>query len=107
MKMFIAIASICLLAGCATRDQLYYDASKSISKDSTVSQAACWAAVGEIAKSGDNAVKVGAIALAEKCKAETIKVDPPKRNMFGFQILNCNPAPELSSITANWGFLLT
>jgi hypothetical protein len=82
--MFIISASVCLLAGCATKEQLYYDASKAISKDTTVSQAACWAAVGEIAKSGDNAVKVGAIALAEKCKAETIKLEPPKRNILGF-----------------------
>lgn len=84
MKMLAIIASVCLLAGCATRDQLYYDASKSISKDTTVAQSACFAAVGEIAKGGDNTAKVAAIALAEKCKAETIKVEPPKRNIFGF-----------------------
>lgn len=84
MKMLIIISSICLLAGCATKEQLYYDASKSISKDSTIAQSACFAAVGEIAKGGDNTSKVAAIALAEKCKSDTVRVEPPKRNIFGF-----------------------
>lgn len=81
----IILCSVLLLTGCATasKDQLYYDAAKALSKDQTVTQSACWAAVGEIAKSGDNAVKVGAIALAEKCKAEGVKLAPPKTNWLG------------------------
>ena len=62
---------------------MYYDASKSISKDNTVTQSACWAAIGEIAKGGDNAVKIGAITLAEKCKSETVKVQAPKKSWYG------------------------
>jgi hypothetical protein len=82
---FILILGAVLLTGCATnRDQLYYDAAKSLSKDNTVAQTACWAAVSEIAKGGDNSTKVGAIALAEKCKNQPVKVESPKRNWFGF-----------------------
>lgn len=82
--MLITIASV-LLMGCAsTRDQLYYEAAKSISKDSTVSQTACWAAINEIAKGGDNSAKVGAIALADRCKNPTITIEAPKRNWLGF-----------------------
>lgn len=86
MKLLIVLGFILGLTGCATvnKDQLYYDANKSISKDQTVTQSACWAAVSEIAKNGDNAVKMGAIALAEKCKYNSIKVEPPKKSWLGF-----------------------
>ena len=57
MKTFILAFSALILAGCAsTKDQLYYDAAKSISKDNTVSQTACWAAIAEIAKGGASGV---------------------------------------------------
>jgi len=73
-----------LLASCGTtKEQLYYDTAKSISKDSTMAQTACFAAVTEIAKGGDTGAKVGAISLAEKCKNETMKIEAPKRNILG------------------------
>ena len=73
-----------MLAGCATsKEQMYYDTVKSVSKDNTMSQTACWAAISDIAKGGDSGAKVGAIALAEKCKNETLKVESPKRNWLG------------------------
>lgn len=85
MKTLILALGALMLAGCAStsKDQLYYDAAKSISKDNTVSQTACWAAISEIAKGGDNGAKVGAITLAEKCKNNTIKLEPPKKNWLG------------------------
>ena len=81
----IVIRAALTLAGCATasKEQLYYDTAKSLSKDSTMAQTACWAAVTEIAKSGDTGAKVGAIALADKCKNEVMKIEPPKRNWIG------------------------
>lgn len=80
MKSLILAATALILVGCASsnKDQLYYDAAKSISKDHTVAQTACWNAISEIAKSGDNGTKVGAISLAEKCKAEGVKLEAPK-----------------------------
>lgn len=84
MKYLSFIFSILLLAGCATsKEQMYYDAAKAISKDNTVSQTACWSAITEIARGGDNGAKVGAIALAERCKNDTMKVEPPKKNWLG------------------------
>lgn len=85
MKMFTILIVCALLSGCSTtsKDQVYYDTAKSISKDSTVSQTACWTAIAEIAKGGDNSAKVGAIALAEKCKNEPVKIEPPKKNWLG------------------------
>lgn len=85
MKTFILAFCALMLTGCAstTKEQLYYDAAKSVSKDNTVSQTACWAAIAEIAKGGDNGAKVGAITLAEKCKNDIIKVEPPKKNWLG------------------------
>jgi uncharacterized lipoprotein YajG len=87
MKYFLIglLASIILLTGCTTtKEQIYYDTAKSISKDNTVSQTACWNAITEIAKGGEQGAKVGAIALADRCKNETVKIEPPKRNWLGF-----------------------
>lgn len=82
-KIFFVLFAI-TLTGCASTDQLYYDTVKSVSKDHTMSQTACWAAISDIAKGGDNSTKVGAITLAEKCKNDSLKVEPPKKGIFGF-----------------------
>lgn len=88
MKNLIILSAAVLLTGCSalsTRDyQHYVESTKAISKDNTVAQTACWNAVTEIAKGGDNAARVGAIALAEKCKKETIQIDAPKKSFFNF-----------------------
>jgi hypothetical protein len=86
-EMRLAILLVPLtLAGCATANhqQLYYDAVKSVSKDNTMAQTACWGAVSEIAKGGDNTAKVNAISLAEKCKKPNVDVHAPKKNILGF-----------------------
>jgi len=90
MKYFLlgSLFTSLLLSGCAnmlppSKEQLYYEAAKSISKDNTVSQTACWNAITEIAKGGDSGAKVGAVVTAEKCKNETMKIDRP-RNWLGF-----------------------
>jgi hypothetical protein len=77
---------LCLfLSGCAsTTTDLYYETAKAISKDTTISQTACWAAVTEIAKSADNTVKMAAISLSDKCKTEPVKLESPKRSIFNF-----------------------
>ena len=73
-----------VLSGCAaSKHELYYETTKSVSKDNTMSQTACWSAIAEIAKGGDNAARVGAIALADRCKNETVKIESPKRNWLG------------------------
>ena len=83
----ILIASISL-SGCAylgPKDySQYVESAKAISKDNTMAQTACWSAIAEIAKSGDSGAKVGAIALAEKCKNEPTKLQAPKKNWLGF-----------------------
>lgn len=83
-SIIIVLATTFLLTGClTTKEQLYYETAKSISKDNTMSQTACWAAISDIAKGGTEGAKVGAIALAEKCKNETVKIEAPKRNWMG------------------------
>lgn len=79
----LVLISLSLISCAGPKEQLYYDAAKAISKDNTVSQTACWAAITEIAKGGDSGAKVGAVALADKCKNETVKIEPPKRNWLG------------------------
>jgi uncharacterized lipoprotein YmbA len=83
--IILAAGTALLLVGCASsnKDQLYYDAAKSISKDHTVAQTACWNAISEIAKGGDNGAKISAISLAEKCKAQGVKLEAPKSGWLG------------------------
>lgn len=88
MKLTVAMAALFLLTGCVTnpsitKEQLYYEAAKSISRDSAMAQAACWAAISEIAKTGDSTAKVGALALADKCKNQPVQLESPKRNFLG------------------------
>ena len=86
-KLLILVPFLLTMTGCAylgPKDYIVYvETSKSISKDNTMSQTACWSAIAEIAKGGDNAARVGAIALAERCKNETVKIESPKRNWLG------------------------
>jgi uncharacterized lipoprotein YajG len=88
MKYLAIMFAAFLLTGCSalsTKDyQMYVDSAKSISKDNTVAQTACFNAVQEIAKGGDAGAKVGAIVLAEKCKSEPVKVVPPKKSILSF-----------------------
>jgi uncharacterized lipoprotein YmbA len=83
---FLVIGLAFILSGCASisNEQLYYEASKSISKDQTMSQTACWSAISEIAKSNDTTVRISAIALAEKCKVEPVKLQAPKKSWLPF-----------------------
>jgi len=83
MSKIVLALTFLFLTGCATKDQLYYEAAKSISKDNTIAQTACFSAVTEIAKNADNGAKIGAIALAEKCKSNILNVTPPPRNILG------------------------
>ena len=80
---YAILSIVLLLSGCATQTHNYYEAAKAISKDVTMSQNACWAAVRDIAKNGNDSVKINAIALAEKCKNESVKLSAPK-NWLGF-----------------------
>lgn len=88
MKLISTLILTSLLTGCAylgPKDySTYVETAKSISKDNTMAQTACWSAITEIAKGGDQSAKVNAIALAEKCKTETIKLESPKKNWLGF-----------------------
>lgn len=88
MKIPLVAFFVCLLSGCAylgPKDySQYVDVAKSLSKDNTMAQTACWSAVAEVAKGGDNSAKVAAIALAEKCKNEPTKIEAPKKGLLGF-----------------------
>jgi hypothetical protein len=84
MIKIIILSLLIFTTGCATRDQMYYDAAKSISKDNTMTQTACWASVTEMAKSEESSVRIAALALARECKSDAPKIEPPKKNILGF-----------------------
>ena len=83
LLLITSLTAIALTGCVTTKEQLYYETAKSISKDNTMSQTACWAAISDIAKGGSEGAKVGAISLAEKCKNETVRIEPPRRNWIG------------------------
>ena len=69
MKLLtIALAvAVLTLSGCATQDyQMYADAQKSVANARAMSEAARYAALAEIAKSGDTAAKVAAVMTLQQ-----------------------------------------
>lgn len=85
MKALNSSILLLLLTGCSTfNDKLYYETVRAISKDMTMIQTACLAAITEISKDVDSTIKLNAFNLSEKCKIEPIKLESPKRNIFGF-----------------------
>jgi uncharacterized lipoprotein YajG len=62
------LLALCLLTGCATVDNypVYVEAQKSLSRDATVAEAARIAALTEMVKSSDNAVKIQAIKALQE-----------------------------------------
>ena len=87
MKLILATLGLLLLAGCATNDYAtYVDAQKSLSKDNTISETARLAALTEMSKSTDSAVRTTGIMLLQQLQQNnrTITIEPPKKNWFGF-----------------------
>ncbi len=82
MRMLL-LTSI-LLTGCATANNysLYLDTHKSISKDSTMSEIACYNTITETMRLSDNAVKTAAIGLISQCKKDKANVQPPKQGIL-------------------------
>ena len=82
----IILLALCLLSGCATVDNypVYVEAQKSLSRDATVAEAARIAALTEMVKSSDNAVKIQAIkALQEIQRSKRQVIIQQPKGMFG------------------------
>ncbi len=80
------LLALCLLSGCATVDNypVYVEAQKSLSRDATVAEAARIAALTEMVKSSDNAVKIQAIkALQEIQRSKRQVIIQQPKGMFG------------------------
>jgi hypothetical protein len=82
----LAICSLILLTGCASKDYaVYVDAQKSLSKDSTMTETARLAALAEMAKSNDPAVRATGIMLLQQLQhgSKPVAIEPPKKNWLG------------------------
>jgi hypothetical protein len=87
MKLILATFGLLLLAGCATNDYAtYVDAQKSLSKDNTISETARLAALTEMSKSSDSAVRTTGIMLLQQLQQnnKAVVIEPPKKNWLGF-----------------------
>jgi len=87
MKLIIVPLSLLLLAGCASKDYaVYVDAQKSMSKDLTISETARLAALTDMVKNSDPAVRATGIMLLQQLQqgSKTVTVESPKKNWLGF-----------------------
>ena len=87
MKLIITSLSLLLLVGCASKDYaVYVDAQRSVSKDLTMSETARLAALTDMAKTSDPAVRATGILLLQQLQqsSKTVVVEPPKKNWLGF-----------------------
>lgn len=86
MKTIILSLAVLSLVGCASKDYaVYVDAQKSLSKDATMSETARLAALTEMAKSNDPAVRATGIMLLQQLQqgSKPVTIDPPKKNWIG------------------------
>ncbi len=85
-KNSIILCAVLLLPGCASTDRFntYVDAQKAFSRDQTVTDAARIAALIELAKDADHAVKIEAIRALQQIQGSNrvIIVEQP-RGLFG------------------------
>lgn len=87
MKTLFVLGACLILSGCAANNyQIYVDAQRSVSKDLTVAETARLAALTEMAKSADPAVKATGVMLLQQLQAnsKTVVIEPPKKNWLGF-----------------------
>ena len=86
MKLIIVPLSLMLLVGCASKDYaVYVDAQRSVSKDLTMNETARLAALTDMAKNSDPAVRATGIMLLQQLQqnSKMIVVEPPKKNWLG------------------------
>ena len=86
MKKLLAIMACLTLTGCAANNyQIYVDAQRSVSKDLTVAETARLAALTEMTKSADPAVRATGIMLLQQLQAnsKTVNIEAPKKNWLG------------------------
>lgn len=86
MKILI-ISSLALAAtGCSALNkdyQHYVEQTGKIVQATNASEAACLLVLAEGIKGGDNSTKTAITTQVEKCKKETPKIEPPKKNWLG------------------------
>jgi len=67
----------CVVPQYATREEdMHYETIKSVSRDKTAAEIACWSAVTELGKSGDRENKNLAISMAPHCRSELPRISP-------------------------------
>jgi hypothetical protein len=86
MKKLIFILLGLAVSGCSALNkdyQTYAEHTSKIISATTASEAACMLVLAEGVKSGDNSTKTAISTQIEKCKKDTPKIEPPKRNWLG------------------------
>lgn len=86
MTKLTAITSIIFLTGCANiHYPVYVEAQKSISRDNTMAETARLAALTEMTKSADPAVRATGLMLLQQLQqgSKTVTIEPPKLGIFG------------------------
>jgi hypothetical protein len=86
MKALLSIVAALVTTGCATNKdyQIYAENTSKMVAAVNASEAACFLVVAEGVKGGDNSTKTAITSQVEKCKKQTPKIEPPKKNWLGF-----------------------
>jgi hypothetical protein len=79
--MKYSIILVMMLSGCAMIDNnySYYDTIKSVSKDITATQIACFNAMSEMSKDADSLVRAAAILALSRCRTPHNVPETPKQ----------------------------
>lgn len=86
MKTMVIVLVCFLLTGCAAKDyQIYVEAQKSINRDFTMTETARIAALTEMSKSDDPAVRATSIMLLQQLQAGSkhVVIEPPRKSFLG------------------------
>lgn len=84
-RLITVTAGAVFITACTSNDyQLYVDSTSKIIMATAASEAACLLVINEAGKTADNYTKFALASQLDKCRRDPPKIEPPKKNWFGF-----------------------
>ena len=83
----ISIVFLLLLTGCASTSsdyKNYVENTSRLQQSVHAAESACLLVLAEAMKTADSVTKISISNQIDKCKKETPRIDPPKKNWLGF-----------------------
>jgi len=86
MKIFLLPLLMISLTGCSALNkdyQVYAENQAKLIQATNASESACLLVLAEGVKGGDNSTKTAITTQVEKCRKESVKIEPPKKSWHG------------------------